>query len=222
MHHDHVRQLRTASRGRPGAMLGISVALCMAGCRNDSPCLSWVEVGESYEVAVIERFEMDASGEGSRRGQYPYSGFEADETSCGDTLGDNPGDGSLSFEVTNLKSWDSHTCAVAQVAAPVPGDRLSDREPRTALLYPIQLDAVIRTDRGCEGDYSLAIVPVLESFLETHPKARSDYMLRRRFLPTEEDPACPPGLMPLEWCTDSYYVRVRDSSGEQISRDLSP
>jgi hypothetical protein len=204
------------------SFVSFSCAVCVAlvaGCgRDETPCLEWVDIGTSYRVEVLDSFDA-LTPDGEPRRVPPYASYGA-EPSCGRFLGDDLEGRKLTFTAAELITSETGSCALVRAEAPIPGLVLEELRDTATVATTFRRAAKIETEAGCTGIYTIGIVRVLDSFIDSESEAvPSDHMVFREFLPALEDSEC------LEWpdlgypCGDTWYVRIRGPSDTPISRD---
>jgi hypothetical protein len=181
-----------------------------------------------YEVELLQRIELtyDPATDVPPFGLFPQTlkscgrGFDLDE---GTVLGIRPQGRSASEDQCSPGCYEY--AASAEIAGvTVLEERLFGRSIGDDLL---RASAVVKIGSKCEGQYSIGITPLSEGFVTSRPGvATSDFILFREFTPVNDASTCDaPGSMLLESaerrCYDSWFVRVRDSSGTQVTRDLA-
>jgi hypothetical protein len=198
-------------------VVALAVLAGCASCRSDGPCLHWIDVHQTYSVKALKRFEP----KGEAWSDVPYAEFMIHDSSCGAALGDDLDGGTLKLEAVRLLRNESGGCVDVAAKTALPGKFVAEASPPRRQLAPFRQNAILVTENGCKGEYEIGIVPASDRFLRAHEDVPSDYMLVRAFFPTEDTAACRDMLKPSDWCSDSWYVRVRDLSGHAISRDLA-
>lgn len=196
-------------------LVALAFSTVTTGCTERPPCLSWVSVGETYGLEVMDRFSTPADTMSP-----PFLEYLDDDHPCGTVLGDDIEGGTIQMTAAAIDRREQGNCDFIEAQTSVPGE-VGPPIVRTwgSWRYLMQVSHVRIGE--CEGTYYIGVMPVLDEFsAATDAVVQSDHMLTRAFFPIV-DGGCPE-LLPEDdrYCTDSWYVRVKDSSGKQLSEDL--
>jgi hypothetical protein len=191
------------------------------------PCMPWAVEGETYTIEVRERF--DNRYDGDPYTPLPYGRYPT-ERPCGDSLDLAPGS-MLSLRPTNRVDGDGRTACTG-------GCYYLDAE--------VEIDGVVRTNdlpdgrhvgnhelstrfganirENCSAGYTIGIAQVAEHFIqESDQGVSTGHMLYREIVGELPDCVTPGSEIEIEGrCWDTWAVRIWDSKGNLITKDLPP
>ena len=184
----------------------------------DRPCIEWVELGETYQVELVQHFDPNS---------YP-PGFGATPTgfrSCGADLDVWTGD-TVALTAAERRVLHRSGCpicysvrAMTNFAAIEEADLLEFWLGQSEFFS--QGIAEVRED--CVGRYTLGVARVTDES-QASGRSATDYVFFRGFDGVQQ-PACLVDETAVaaghSGCWDAWAVRIRDS-GRLITRDLGP
>lgn len=221
-------------RREQNALCGLAAVLavlCVGSCCEEptEPCLPWVAEGETYRVELVQRFESLYDDDPYH--PQPYSGYRTHSRPCGRGL--DLDEGSVvhvtaeekirglveskcvggcyyrraSFDVENVVLTVDDVAGTRSVG----NDDFSDR-----------FGAKIGGD--CDATYTIGISALRVPFVESNQYIATDHVLYRGLIVGDLDACDAEGSQAAELheCWDSWAVRIWDSRGNLISRDLPP
>lgn len=210
-----------ATWGRAPKPLAVTacVVFLAHGCRHacDNPCLNWVELGDTYEVELVQYLENPGgTGVPARSSHDP----------CGDLLDLAVGD---TFSVLAEKRdapWCRDDCFNVNLRASIPGVSITELGPQAHGLGFLFMESEVRIGATCTGSYEVNLTPIPPYFLENSGEYFStDYVLFREFVADDvsgcadlEERLTPPQRT----CWDAWAVTIKDSSGEFITEEFPP
>lgn len=209
------------------------VLVAHGSCCSDEPtvpCTTWLREGETYRAELVGHFDIENDDDPDL--EYPYPGYQRHEETCGDALDLDVGSivSLTAREKTKRNQPEScdggcfHRRATAQIAGVV----VERDEPR--LPHPVGSEEfyarfVASIGDQCRVVYDVGLARIEPIFIqESSQPIPTDYMLFRSVIVAPDfDGACRAFVAMSErnLCWDSWFVRVRDSTGELISRDLA-
>lgn len=225
-------EIDRAAAWRGSRVLAAVTAFIASSCCEPSttPCISWIATSETYEVEVLDQFELDGSAS-EADDPSPYSGYGRGQQSCGEGFDLSPGDKLTMTAIGTQQHLTGHQrrCGACQyIDADVSIDgitRLADDERGFGIgdaRFADMFEAAV--DEGCRGSYWIGIMPVEEYFLANSDRqVATDFMLFREFREADTEACRRPGSeisSAPAGCWDSWVVRIRDSSGELKTREL--
>jgi len=195
----------------------------------EGACIPWVSDDETYDVELLQRIDL-AYEPGTEIP--PFSKYPQKIKSCG--LGLDLGEGTVltmrSDTRSNSEDQCSDGCYEYRAHAQISGVSVLEAKVfGQGIGEDLFLDsAVVKIGTSCEARYSVGIMPLSEGFATSRPRiTTSDYVLFRELVPSSDRNACDAAeSMLLEddsegRCYDSWFVRVTDSSGRQVTQDLA-
>jgi hypothetical protein len=199
-------------------------AMFVSSCCDSPRCLSWVTIGETYEIELVQHYNgrhKDAYHEPA-----PFERFPASETSCGEKFDLELGK-KISFAMEGWQdrpadSWACEDCVSARGSFVVAG--VTEAWGGFGGHAYGGLDAFqmkhVGVGVGCYGSYWIGISAKYPKFLtEAGEYVATDLMLFRQFA-IDEGSTCLAGSLPSPVCWDSWAVRIRDSRGRLITKDV--
>ena len=207
---------------------------CNSSCpREDRPCLDWAHLDETYTIELVQHFGPEFFDDTAP----PFVKVPLRPRTCGDSFDLMTGSVITMRGVSKVEpqAHDGECVSCYFVSAmptlPVSSFSIRDRAWHNwgSLHFAAQGHAVVRD--GCTGDYTIGIVPVWGFHVRTSDRrppgetALTDHVLFREFAPDRGlSSAClVPGSQLVESvgvCVDSWAIRVRDSIGNLVTRDL--
>ena len=208
------------------------LALSIDGCCEGpaKPCLAWLEAGEVYRVDLVQRFDTQYD---DGLGPLPYERYQVPDRSCGSGLDLEEGS-SLTMAVGEKTEGDGRNqlceggCYYRRAIPSVQGVVRLDGSLETRDLgdfaFSDRFQAAVG-DGDCMGAYTIGIARVDESFLEFSDEyVATDHMLYRGIATANPEACVVSGSQITEVgrCADSWAVRIFDSEGREVTRDLPP
>lgn len=198
------------------AVLGL---LACTVCERDTPCLEWLQLGQVYTVDLVQHLDLDSDG------QPLPPGYRLPSAPCPSTLDMAVGSTLSLTPWSKSETWSSRQCddgcfySRARIAIPHVTVRreITGGEPQVVPYLVAQADVELD---GCKGRLVVSVHNLgryFENYSTIH--VASDHVLDRTFYPAQ-DPECWAERGLTEPCWDTWAVRVRDSSGRVVTRDL--
>lgn len=205
------------------AMLGVGSGCCDAPT---APCLPWVEIGETYEIELVEHFILKNESEASEF--FPYEGHLSPETSCGPGFDLQVGD---TIQLRASSHADDFPYGGCQRCLFTAGKFSSSEivwDSGNRTVQGIQFGppqfyqrSYGATRNGCSGEFQLGVAPLNLGFSDTPEQpVASNFMLFRYFIP-DPGQACTSIGGTRRLCWDDWVVRIQDSDGRMISKDIA-
>jgi hypothetical protein len=199
--------------------------LCAQACCEElkEPCLPWLKARETYRIELVQRFEY--IGE-----PVPYGKFRTLDRPCGQQFDLDVGSTihmSVGEKVRGDGLQPCGGCYYRRALTEIPGiDRVRDIPDGVRQIgnfdFSEQFAAVVGE---CSVTYTIGITAVSPRFIaESGQFVATDHMLYRELIMGDPEACTAAGLEVNETrqCWDSWAVRVWDSEGVLITKDLPP
>jgi hypothetical protein len=189
-----------------------------------TPCLSWLEDGETYRVELVQHFDADESVFGS--GVAPYDRYSHPERTCGRGLDLDVGSVMrvTAEEKVHGDGRRGCSCNYRRAGVEIEGVVRTANVPQGRSIGPYdfsdQFGATIGGD--CDVSYTIGIARVEESFLAASDQhVATDHILYRKLVIDDVEACAAEGSQAAETrvCWDNWAVRVWDSTGTLITTD---
>jgi hypothetical protein len=191
--------------------------------------LPWAELGETYEIELVQHFDDRFDDDPNMPDVYER--YSSHEQTCGQGFDLEPGD---AVKMVAARLQDIHNipecpkCAYIRTTASVSGvSRTYSIEGSFwfDMGDPIFADIFqAKIGDNCQGLYWIGIMPVSPYFIKySEEYVATDHMLFREFIEEETEPCRRLGSeisAKIGGCWDSWAVRIRNSSGNLLTRDL--
>jgi hypothetical protein len=200
---------------------------CPGCCAERGPCLSWVKIGETYSVELVQQYRSAHAADPNAL--FPFERYDREQT-CGSGLDLDIGS-VVRMKAVGINGMGPGLCSCkhVQAQAQLPGVKVIRPQPVGLSVGDFLLldQEEVSISGGCHAGVSIGIMPVISPFTtgQSDEWVATDYMLFRTLTSADDSPAClrPGSTLPINTtdhtCWDSWAVRIRDSSGKLISRD---
>jgi hypothetical protein len=197
--------------------------LAPACCEVKGPCIPWAKVGETYQMELVQHFENPQGTTG------PVAYYTSQERTCGMGLDLDVGSAiQMKAMKSNGVDWESCACNDFEAKAGVSHLRWMNHATfgrSIGTSYFLDQGRVV-IGSGCTGIYTIGIDPVPPAFIHTPDgQIATDYILFRTLSVTGDVGPCLAlgselARSKAQTCGDAWAVRIRDSSGHILTRDL--
>jgi hypothetical protein len=212
-----------------GVFLGL---LCAQACCEDlkEPCLPWLEAGETYRVELVQHFEYIEHPNPFYDQPVPYELFRTPDRSCGQQFDLDVGT-VIHMGVGEKVRGDGRQacggCYYRGAITEIDGvERTLDIQDGGRGIGDYRFSEQFRAVLGgCEVTYTIGIAAVMPRFIaEGGQFVATDHMLYRELVMGDLEACAAAGLEVNEnhRCWDSWAVRVWDSEGTLMTKDLPP
>jgi hypothetical protein len=202
--------------------------LAPACCEVKGPCIPWAKVGETYQVELVQRLVNAHPGDPNSLD--PFAGYRSADYTCGRGLDLDVG---FVIQMRAARSRDvGETCSCSDLEARASVSMIQWTERGSVGQWvgtPEFLDQghVVIGD-SCKGVYSIGVSPVSSAFIQRSDEwIATDYVLFRTLsIPGDIESCLVQGsalsAAPANHsCWDAWAVRVKDSAGHVLTRDIA-
>lgn len=196
------------------------------GCEREKPCIEWAKLDETFSVELVQHLEL------TREDDPLPQGYLLPPRTCGPALDIVEGDVFMLTPTAKVDWSRDHQCAggcywSAARASLQNVDTIAERRQEPGISAPhLVSQADVRIGESCAGYHALHITGLDRFFLErSDVYFQTDHILVRRF--RTNDSECPTEGSQIYdasgdrgSCWDAWAVRIRDSSGRLVTRDL--
>lgn len=221
-------EVRAPTLARLAIAVSLAYSMLSACCEEPTkPCLPWLEAGETYRVELVQHFDTRYDTDFNK--PVPHSGYRKPDRTCGSDLDLAEGAVVTLKAGDKLEDSDHQKCVGGcyfRRAIPTIDnvDRVGEaQQGRDIGGYEFSDQFAARVGDSCLAQYTIGIEGVLPHFIEESDEyVATDYMLYRALVTPEYDACLAPGSEIAESgrCWDSWAVRISDSQGRMITRDL--
>lgn len=196
------------------AMSVTMVASCNL-CERTKPCLGWVQLDETYTVELVQHLEL-------------IDVYSSTLDSCGEGLDLRVGG---SVRLSDLKKNENlqddqcdSSCYYVDAQPSIEGARIVRKEGPLQGWDRLQAGGEAELSAACRGSFALSVMEVPPYLNDARVGIASDHILLRVFRTADPGACFAGGEVPAQTdgkCWDVWAVRIRDSSGRLVTKDLA-